>query len=164
MKYFYDTEFSERGPNHPIELISIGIVCEDGREMYAVSRDFDYRGCNDWVREHVLPKLPPPKEWLPRQEIAELVAKFLRAYFVTELVELWAYYCAYDHVVLAQLFDTMDKMPSAIPYWTHDLMQLWESKGRPRWPDKPGSSKEHNALEDARWCKKAYDKLMAVGV
>src|SRR4051812_11038169 len=34
MKYFYDTEFLEDGQT--IELISIGIVAEDGREYYAV--------------------------------------------------------------------------------------------------------------------------------
>lgn len=30
MRYFYDTEFIEDG--HTIELISIGVVAEDGRE------------------------------------------------------------------------------------------------------------------------------------
>jgi len=30
MKYFIDTEFSEMGSNHPITLISIAIVAEDG--------------------------------------------------------------------------------------------------------------------------------------
>ena len=47
-KYFYDTEFIEGtqkewfGKSKPtIELISIGIVCEDGREFYEVSKDFN---------------------------------------------------------------------------------------------------------------------------
>ena len=33
MKYFYDTEFIDDG--HTINLISIGIVAEDGHEYYA---------------------------------------------------------------------------------------------------------------------------------
>lgn len=37
MRYFFDTEFHEDGQT--IDLISIGIVAEDGREFYAVSRD-----------------------------------------------------------------------------------------------------------------------------
>lgn len=37
--YCYDTEFLEDGST--IELISIGIVCEDGREYYAVNSDMD---------------------------------------------------------------------------------------------------------------------------
>lgn len=50
MKYFYDTEFLEGtqkklfGKTEPtIDLISFGIVCEDGREFYAVSKDFNLK-------------------------------------------------------------------------------------------------------------------------
>ena len=49
MKYFYDTEFIEGtkktwwGKTTPptIDLISIGIVDEDGREYYSISKEFD---------------------------------------------------------------------------------------------------------------------------
>lgn len=48
MKYFIDTEFIEdfHKPwfgkrRHYIDLISIGIVAEDGREYYAISNEFD---------------------------------------------------------------------------------------------------------------------------
>jgi hypothetical protein len=37
MRYFIDTEFNERGCRFPIELISIALVVEDGREFYAHS-------------------------------------------------------------------------------------------------------------------------------
>lgn len=50
MKYFYDTEFLEGtqksffGKSKPtIDLISIGIVAEDGREYYAISKDFNLK-------------------------------------------------------------------------------------------------------------------------
>lgn len=50
MKYFIDTEFLEGtqkklfGYTKPtIDLISIGIVCEDGREYYAISKDFNLK-------------------------------------------------------------------------------------------------------------------------
>ena len=50
MKYFLDTEFLEGtqkklfGQSKPtIDLISIGIVCEDGREYYAISKDFNLK-------------------------------------------------------------------------------------------------------------------------
>ena len=54
MKYFIDTEFKEKPTT--IELISIGIVCEDGREYYALSKDFDLRTVwkDEWLRENVL--------------------------------------------------------------------------------------------------------------
>src|SRR5260221_9854917 len=50
----YDTEFIEDGPERPIELISIGIVCEDGREYYAQSCEFNTRSANEWVQMNVL--------------------------------------------------------------------------------------------------------------
>ena len=50
MKYFLDTEFLEgtqktwfRYTKPTIDLISIGIVCEDGREYYAISKDFNLK-------------------------------------------------------------------------------------------------------------------------
>lgn len=57
MKYFIDTEFLEGSQNirlpftnisigktKPIiDLISIGIVAEDGREYYAISKDFNLK-------------------------------------------------------------------------------------------------------------------------
>lgn len=50
MNYYYDTEFLEgtqktwKGESLPtIDLISIGIVAEDGREYYAISKDFNLK-------------------------------------------------------------------------------------------------------------------------
>lgn len=55
MRYFLDTEFIDSGQD--IDLISIGIVCEDGRELYLQSIDFAPHMANDWVRGHVYPHL-----------------------------------------------------------------------------------------------------------
>ena len=51
MKYFLDTEFIEGTQTvlsifktkPTIDLISIGLVCEDGREYYAISKDFNLK-------------------------------------------------------------------------------------------------------------------------
>ncbi|WWT39792.1 DnaQ-like DNA polymerase III subunit [Microcystis phage Mwe-JY05] len=70
MRYWYDTEFLEDG--RTIELISIGIVAEDGREYYAVNRDFRWRRIagrcwyapwqietrQQWLADNVVPSLP----------------------------------------------------------------------------------------------------------
>ena len=56
MKYFLDTEFIEDGKT--IDLISIGIVCEDGREYYAINRDCDLSKASQWVRDNVISQLP----------------------------------------------------------------------------------------------------------
>lgn len=58
MKYFIDTEFLEgtqkgifRDSKPTIDLISIGIVAEDGREYYAISKDFNIKEA--WNRYQV---------------------------------------------------------------------------------------------------------------
>ena len=56
MRFFYDCEFIEDG--RTIELVSIGVVDESGREFYAVSTEFDPSRAIDWVRRNVLDKLP----------------------------------------------------------------------------------------------------------
>ncbi len=63
MKYFLDTEFHEyklktysAEEADTIELISIGIVAEDGRGYYAVAKDFNISKAwsNQWLRDNVL--------------------------------------------------------------------------------------------------------------
>lgn len=146
MRYFYDTEFIEDGKT--IELISIGIVAEDGREYYAVSTDFDASRANPWVRENVLEKLPNPQrpEWKPKQKIREEVFAFLTA--AGSKPELWAWVGAYDHVVLAQLWGDMTKLPKEMPRYTRELRQYWDMAGRPTLPPAPHGN--HDALVDAR--------------
>ena len=61
MKYFIDTEFIEgfHKPmsgkrRHFIDLISIGIIAEDGREYYAISKEYNYDDASNWVKENVI--------------------------------------------------------------------------------------------------------------
>lgn len=72
-KYFIDTEFIEgfHKPlfgkrRHFIDLISIGIYCEDGRSYYAISNEFNPKDADEWVKNNViLPAyrdLPPFKK------------------------------------------------------------------------------------------------------
>ena len=52
MKYFLDTEFIENGMT--IDLISIGVVADDGREYYAINSECDFSKASDWVLQNVL--------------------------------------------------------------------------------------------------------------
>lgn len=68
MKFYLDTEFIEctkqrkvlgikvGSPVPTIDLISIALVAEDGREFYALNADceLEYAWANDWVRKNVL--------------------------------------------------------------------------------------------------------------
>jgi hypothetical protein len=146
VRYFFDTEFIEDGLI--IDLVSIGVVDEDGREFYAVSTEFDQSRAGPWVRAHVLSKLPPlaSPAWRSRAQIRDSLLAFLLA--PGGEIELWAWYAAYDHVALAQLWGGMPALPRAIPRFTRELRQRWEDVGKPPLPPAPQDA--HDALADAR--------------
>lgn len=156
MKYFLDTEFIESGPYKPVQLISIGIVAEDGREFYAVSAEFKDEDASAWVRENVL-----------RQISAEERLKALSLYRISRFIlgligedpkpEFWGYYADYDWVVFCQIFGTMMDLPKGFPMWCNDIKQLCDEKGNPKLPEQ--GKGEHNALADARWNKIAWEFL-----
>jgi hypothetical protein len=58
VRIFYDTEFIDDGKT--IDLISIGLVADDGREYYAVNSQFsmDKLARNQWLVDNVFPGLP----------------------------------------------------------------------------------------------------------
>ena len=150
-RYFYDCEFIEDG--RTIDLVSIGVVDERGREFYAVSTEFDDSRALPWVRRNVLDKLPSPgaAAWRSRGRIREDLYQFLVEPLredPTERIELWAWYAAYDHVALAQLWGNMPALPRELPRFTKDLRQLWDDRGRPPLPD--AEADRHDALVDAR--------------
>ena len=147
MRYYFDTEFIERGHEHPIELISLGMVREDGTELYAVLADgWDESHASDWVRENVLPHLGDG----PRITRAEL-AQRLRFWITEEKPEFWGYYADYDWVVLCQLFGSMTDLPKNFPMFCRDLKQFVSERGNPELPKQ--TSWLHNALWDARHIK-----------
>lgn len=152
MRYFLDTEFSERGSRYPVELISIGIVAEDGREFYAHSAEYDIDECSDWVETNVLPWVTgvPP---MSLRSIAESV----KAFVGDDEPEFWGYYADYDWVVFAQMFGTMMDLPENWPMYCRDIKQWCDQLGNPKLPVQ--DSAEHNALHAARWNKVAYEFL-----
>lgn len=159
----YDLEFLEDG--RTIELISIGMVCDDGREYYAVNRNMPKRKIrkHDWLMANVVPGLPKAHGdernhqigWLfnpydpcvkGKSQIADEVRDFIQA--AGPDVELWANYGAYDHVALAQLWGRMIDLPPGVPMFTHDIQQEARRLGWNALPKQ--ESGEHNALADAR--------------
>ena len=158
MRYFLDTEFIESGPSFPVQLISIGIVAEDGRELYAVSSEFDSSLANTWVREHVLSQLNSHGEYFSLKEIAAKVLEFVGSDLQPSF---WGYYADYDWVVFCQMFGTMMDLPKGFPMYCRDIKQLCDEKGNPTLPAQ--GKGEHNALADARWNRIAFDFLGSGG-
>lgn len=156
MKYFYDTEFHDDGQT--IDLISIGIVADDGREYYAVNNDANWGRMVDheWLTTNVINQLPPASEWKPKTQIKHEVTEFLLA---SSPPELWAWFAAYDHVVLSQLFGRMLDLPPGIPMYTHDLRAYIDYVHVPPLPAQ--TSGQHDALADAKHLKTMHDHAMS---
>lgn len=172
MRIFYDTEFIDDG--RTIDLISIGMVAEDGRELYAVSAEFDQAALSrsGWLVDNVWSSLPiiekAPGELgigrldvdhpdvHPRAQIARMVAEFI---LTTPNPQLWAYYSAYDHVALAQLWGPMINLPRGIPMQSDDIVTAAKLAGlTPRDMPKQADG-HHNALADAR-----HNRVMAAHI
>lgn len=191
MRIFYDTEFLEDG--HTIELISIGMVREDGKELYCVVKDdltMQRAVEHEWLRGNVVPSLPIKVldqayglltaedrfgrthefgnlfEWdekhpdyacvMDRHQVMRKVREFV---LTTPKPELWAWYGAYDHVAIAQLFGTMAQLPEAFPMITCDLKQEAMRLGNPPLPKQEKG--KHNALADARHNQRIWYALQA---
>jgi len=148
MKYFFDTEFHEykRDGVNTIELISIGIVAEDGREYYAESSDFDMEAAknNQWLKENVIDRLwsrqadkAPFNRWirdggkgglLHESEIAGDIVRF-----VGDDPQFYAYYADYDWVVFCWLFGRMIDLPKGFPMYCRDLKQMLDAYVEGTW-------------------------------
>lgn len=149
MKVWFDTEFIE--DDRTIDLISIGLVREDGGALYLESSECDFTRASNWVKENVFPHLTG------RNDSREVIARSIRL-FVGEKPEFWGYYADYDWVVLCQLFGTMMALPEGWPMYCRDIKQLCDSLGNPKLPEQ--GKGEHHALADARWNRAAYDFLI----
>lgn len=90
-----------------------------------------------------------------------IIAKQVKAFLLrpSEPMELWTYYGAYDHVVMSWLWGPMVNRPKGIPMFSMDLMQWATQLGLDdsTFPKQEGAP--HNALEDARWTKQAWEYL-----
>ena len=161
-------------------LISLALVCEDGRELYLVNSDADLTECNDWVKKNVIPQLPPKDArrevtwngemrgqqhttgcavWVPHSSIETAVRMFVGG---DPAPEIWAYYADYDWVLFCQLFGAMVNLPQNFPMMCLDLQQyaIHLEIRKPLKQIVPMPKGEHDALCDAHWNSRVHRYLM----
>lgn len=172
-RFFYDAEFVEDGTR--IDILSFAMVSETGGAIYLIRK---FAGHNDpvlraaqqnqFVAERVLPEIELGNDAglaIPAGKFGEVIHRFILRNVppgaTRDDVELWGYYSAYDHVVLAQLFGRMVDLPEPVPMFTCDLMQEMRRLGvsRDGLPDNDG---EHSAYADAVWNRRVYGILQGV--
>ena len=162
MKFFLDCEFIENGKT--IDLISIGIVSQDGREYHAVNADCQFHKAGEWVKANVLKNIghfeygvfiPDPALAKPKSVIAQEIVDF-----VGENPEFWGEWCSYDWVCLCQLYGTMMDLPSTWPMRCRDVVQTLEDElclSQSDWPESLEVEGNHSALLGAHTVKARYE-------
>lgn len=170
MRYFFDTEFNEEVD--PIDLISIGIIADDGREFYAIHDKYHsdepgeeaevWKTAHKWVNKNVKTVIKAPEGFKEEDVIIGDYAAIANA--VRDFVgydpfpEFWAYYGHYDWVLMCRLFGTMQDKPDTWPSMCFDLKQYAKHTGM----DLPRKFEPvHNALVDARWTKYSHEYIRA---
>lgn len=157
MNYYIDTEFWENGPHAPIRLISIGIVADDGRELYMENADFDWKKVprDHWLMENVFPNMEHgdgSRCVYSLGEIAQRITDFVTASASKPV--FYGYFSSYDWVVFCQIFGRMVDLPKGFPMYPMDLKQMMKERGLDsEWKRKrcPDPVNDHHALVDARW-------------
>lgn len=160
---FYDTEFSSLNP-YEGEILSVGMVKMSGEEFYC---ELEFQGeYSDWVKENLLQTLTAPK--IPREKAQELIKEFVG----DSKPYLMAYVNQFDTVYTHKLFGGRDSGPF---YWLpldfasvlfglgydpeifkdDDYTKLAKEIGVTI-----GEGHTHNALDDAKFLRKVYLKLI----
>lgn len=158
-KFFIDTEFIEGfhkplfgKKRHFIDLISIGIVREDGKSYYAISTDFKVKDADSWVLANVIATLPKRKVnrnpqggdsprviqdsllWKSNEQIRYDLLMFFGCYQdhlfwrAPPGIEMYGYYADYDWVLFSSLFGRMIDLPKGFPMYCIDLKQELDRK------------------------------------
>ena len=153
MRYWIDTEFIQRP--YTIDLISLGLVAEDGREFYAESSEVDWSPASRWTLQTVKPQLEGPG--MTREDISYGARAFTDG---DPDPVFWGYFPAYDWVAFSWLFGGMMDLPFHYPQLCLDIKQWAIELGDPDLPAQQGP--RHHALADARWTRDAWAVLAAL--
>lgn len=170
MKIFFDTEFHEYKKKgiDTIDLISIGMIDENGNKLYLISNEFDIRAAwnHNWLRDNVCKKLDKSivdlktfKAFIAKEGISRSKMKELILDFCGDNPAFWAYYASYDWVAFCWIFGRMIDLPSNFPMYPMDLQQVINTFDidKDRLKTEVPQEGLHNALADAEWNKKAWE-------
>lgn len=187
MRYWLDTEFIEDGVT--IDLISIGIVCDDGREYYACNDECNLFKANQWVKDNVLIHLPPKHIGVNpgNPDVSPKVRQDILMWKTRDRIKEDLLLFFAGGVVDSEEDQSLnwDQAIQGLEIWGYYADYVWVvfcqlfgtmmdlPEGFPmycrdikQWCDELGNPKlpeqgkgEHHALADARWNKQAWDFL-----
>ena len=151
-KYFFDTEFLDRGPND-LHLISLGVVSEDGtREYYAEVTNAGFLATEtSWLTYNVAPHLDH-QNVRTLYEIGQDLLDFTKG----TNPRFWGYFADWDWVLVCHLYGGMLSCP--LGHRANDIAQEAE-RLNVRFQT---SSPRHKAIDCARWTRDRYLQLQKV--
>lgn len=178
MLLFFDTEFN--GLYKDTSLISIGLVSEDGKEIYCEIADDKLKWTDDWIAENILANtiyyggkdvdsiVDEENYYVGSKEEIQGVLRHWLGQF--DNVQLVSDVCHYDMVLFIDLFGTAFDLPKNVSPYCHDINQdiasyyyIDDSKafevGREDILQDSGivvDGEKHNSLYDAKVIKEIY--------
>lgn len=182
MKVFFDSEFT--GLKKDSDLISIGLVSENGEGLYIEFNDYRTELVDEWIMENVISNLLH-KNLNQLDDICEnaiylkgdrkTATSLILNWFNTisskdEQIEIWSDCLSYDWVLFNDLFGGALSIPEKIYYIPFDICTLFKLKGidpdinRENFVGIKNTENKHNALHDAMVIKMCYDKLMNTNI
>jgi len=179
-KIFFDTEFT--GLYKDSQLISIGLISEDGDTFYAELTDYDKNKVSNWIYNNVILNLKfqnlTEKNLLinkskknyeilcDKKTLKEHLTMWLQSF--GEELEIWSDCLAYDWVLFCDIYEEAFKIPKCVYYIPFDICTLFKVKNidpdisREEFAEIQSDSKKHNSLFDAISIKKCYEKLSSL--
>jgi len=159
-KIFFDTEFT--GLHQGTTLISLGMITEDGRELYCELNDYDKAQIDDWLKGNVIENLYNTNP-INTEQLRKTIEGFIEPY---ETVEIWSDCLSYDWVLFNQIWGHAFNIPKNIYYIPFDICTLFKLKGidpdisREGFSGMREGSQKHNALWDAKVIRECYNKAI----
>lgn len=161
VKVFFDLEFT--GLNQNADILSIGLISDDGKTYYAEISDYDPHKVSGWVHENVINHFNN-SHVITKSELKEELVEWFSQF---TSVEMWSDVGQYDWVIFCNIFGSALDIPKNINYICFDLATLLKSCNidpdiyREKFVDTiPIEGRKHNAIWDAQITKACYEKLM----
>lgn len=156
------------------EIVSLGLVSEDGRDFYAELIDYNPEEADPWVKENVFTQLmgdkfvrsEDPQHFRIRGDRNYVAAKLREWLKQFPEVEMWSDVLAYDWFFFCDLFGDAFSIPKNVYYIPFDIATLFRFCGvdpnisREEFVGVLGFEHKHNALFDAKIIKLCFEKLI----
>lgn len=182
MNIYFDTEFC--GLQKNTELISIGLISEDGKEFYGEFASINTELIDDWILENVLMNTAKYGEvnetdivvnesdyhFGTKEEIRDQLKEWLSQF---DEVQLISDVCHYDMVLFIDIFGSAFDLPENVSPVCYDINQDIASYYEESQKDAFNRNREdileekgitivgqkHNSLYDARVIQQVYNVL-----